>query len=177
MNERKIYKIISLSSVSAGLSSLYSKYCHKFDSISPLKSSFHIGIDYYSKDVPLLIGSNVTLHLWKLSFQARFNIFLEKFVKDADAGLLMFDIMSKNSLYNIEMYIPIFRAHDPTLPIILLGNKVNLMVKRNFEQEYFERYLSRNNITLYYEISVEEDTNKDIEAIFSDLAYLVFNRT
>jgi len=177
MNERKIYKIISLSSASDGLSSLYSKYCHKFDSISPFKSSFHIGIDYYSKDVPLLIGSDVTLHFWKLSFQARFNFFLKKLVKDADAGLLMFDIMTKSSLYNIEMYIPIFRAYDPTLPIILLGNKVDLMVKRNIEQEYLERYLSRNNITLYYEISVKEDTNKNIEAIFSDLAYLVFNRT
>jgi GTPase SAR1 family protein len=88
----------------------------------------------------------------------------------------MFDITSKNSLYNIEMYISIFRGHDPFLPIILLGNKVDLMVKRLIEQEYLEKYLSRNNITRYYEISVKEDNNKNIEAIFSDLAHLVFNR-
>ncbi|MFX1294785.1 MAG: hypothetical protein ACFFD2_08025 [Promethearchaeota archaeon] len=77
----------------------------------------------------------------------------------------MFDIMSKNSLYNIEMYISIFRAHDPKLPIILLGNRVNLIVKRHIEQEYLDQYLTRNNINLYYEIS---DTNKNIETMFSD---------
>jgi len=144
MNEKKVYKIISLSSGSAGLSSLFSKNCIKF--------------------------------FWKIFFQARFNFFLEELVKDSDAGLLMFDITSKNSLYNIEMYISVFRGHDPSLPIILLGNKVDLMVKRLIEQEYVEKYLSRNNITRYYEISVKEDINKNIEAIFSYLAHLVFNR-
>jgi len=74
------------------------------------------------------------------------------------------------------MYISIFRGHDPSLPIILLGNKVDLMVKRLIEQEYLEKYLSRNNITRYCEISVKEDINKNIEVIFSDLAHLVFNR-
>jgi len=118
----------------------------------------------------------VTLHFWKLSFQARFNFFLEKMVKDADAGLLMFDLMSKSSLYNIEMYIPIFRSHDPALPIILVGNKADLMVKRRIEKDYLELYLSRNNISSYYEISVNKNTNKNIEAMFSDLAYLVHNR-
>jgi len=176
MNEKKVYKIISLSSASAGLSSFFSLYCIKFDSISPFESLYHVGIDYYSKDMKLLSGPHVTLHFWKLFFQARFNFFLEKLVKDADAGLLMFDITSKSSLYNIEMYIPIFRAHDPLLPIILLGNKVDLIVKRLIEQEYLEKYLSRNNITQYYEISVKEDTNKNNEAIFSDLAHLVINR-
>ena len=176
MNEKKVYKIISLSSGSAGLSSLFSKNCIKFDSISPFESPYHIGIDYYSKDIKLLSGLHVTLHFWKIFFQARFNFFLEELVKNSDAGLLMFDITSKNSLYNIEMYISVFRRHDPSLPIILLGNKVDLMVKRLIEQEYVEKYLSRNNITRYYEISVKEDINKNIEAIFSDLAHLVFNR-
>ena len=176
MNEKKVYKIISLSSASSGLSSLFSKNCIKFDSISPFESPYHIGIDYYSKDIKLLSGPHVTLHFWKIFFKARFNFFLEKLVKDTDAGLLMFDVTSKNSLYNIEMYISIFRGHDPSLPIILLGSKVDLMVKRLIEQEYLEKYLSRNNITRYYEISVKEDTNKNIEAIFSDLAHLVFNR-
>jgi len=176
MNEKKVYKIISLSSGSAGLSSLFSRYCTKFDSISPLESLYHIGIDYYSKDINLLSGPYVTLHLWKLFFQARFNFFLEKLVKDADAGLLMFDLTSKNSLYNIEMYISIFRAHDPSLPIILLGNKVDLIVKSLIEQEYLEKYLSRNCITQYDEISVKEESDKNIESIFSGLAHLVFNR-
>ena len=176
MNEKKVYKIISLSKTSAGLSSLFSMNCKKFDSIRPFESLYHIGIDYYSKDIKLLSGPHVTLHFWNLFFQARFNFFLEKLVKDSDAGLLMFDITSKNSLYNIEMYISIFRGHDPLLPIILLGNKVDLMVKRLIEQEYLEKYLSRNNITRYYEISVKEDNKKKIEALFSDLAHLIFNR-
>ncbi|MHA1104160.1 MAG: hypothetical protein ACTSPN_00300 [Promethearchaeota archaeon] len=178
MNEKKVYKIISLSRASAGLSSFFSTYCNKFDSIKPYESPYQIGIDYYSKDMKLLSEPHVTLYFWKLFFQARFNFFLEKLVKDANAGLLMFDITSKNSLYNIEMYIPIFRAHDPLLPIILLGNKVDLMVKKKrlIEQEYLEKYLSKNNITRYYEISVKEDSNKNIEALFFDLAYLVINR-
>ncbi|MHA1193927.1 MAG: hypothetical protein ACTSP9_16835 [Promethearchaeota archaeon] len=176
MNEKKAYKIISLSKASTGLSSFFSSYCNKFDSIKPFESPYQIGIDYYSKDMKLLSEQHVTLHFWNLFFQARFNFFLEKLVKDADAGLLMFDITSKNSLYNIEMYIPIFRTHDPLLPIILLGNKDLIVKSLLIEQDYLEKYLSRNNITRYYEISVKEDTNKNIEAIFSDLAHLVINR-
>ena len=176
MNEKKVYKIISLSKSSGGLSSLFSMNCKRFDSIRPYESRYHIGIDYYSKDIKLLNGPQVTLHFWNVFFQARFNFFLEKLVKDADAGLLMFDTTNKNSLYNIEMYISIFRGHDPLLPIILLGNKAELMVKRLIEQEYLEKYLSRNNITRYYEISVKEDSKKKIEELFSDLAHLIFNR-
>jgi GTPase SAR1 family protein len=172
MSERKVYKIVSLSSASAGLNSLFSKYCYKFDSISPFESIYHIGIDCYSKEITLPKGSCITFHFWKLSFQARFNFFLEKLVKDADAGFLMFNLKTKNSLKNIEMYIPIFRAHDPELPIILVGNKADLG-KGDIEQEYLEQYLSRNNITSYYEISAKEDTNKNIELLFSDLAYLI----
>ena len=176
MNEKKVYKIISLSSSSAGLSSLYSKYCHKFDSNSTFESTYSIGIDYYSKDIALRGGSYVTLHFWKLSFQARFNFFLEKLVRDADAGLLMFDIRNKNSLNNIEMYIPIFRVHDSTLPIILLGNKADLIVKTRIKQEYLDQYITRNKISRCYEISAKENTNKNIETIFSDLAHQIFNR-
>ncbi|GAG54160.1 unnamed protein product, partial [marine sediment metagenome] len=90
----------------------------------------------------------VTLHFWRIYFQARFNIFLEKFVKDADAGILMFNLTSINSLKNIEMYIGNFRIHDPTLPIFLLGNKVDLINKRTINLNYIENYVSRNDINI-----------------------------
>ncbi len=176
MNEKKVYKVISLSSTSADLSGLYSKYCYKFDSINPLESPYQIGIDYYSKDIELLNGKVLTFHFWKLYFQARFNFFLEKLVKDADAGLLMFNLTSKVSLYNIEMYIRIFRAHDPDLPIILIGDKADLMDMRAYNQEYLEQYISKNKITLYFEVFSEKDDNTHIEEMYHRIARLVFER-
>lgn len=177
MNEKQIYKIISLSSSSAGLTTLYSNYAKKFNSITPLESKYQIGIDFYSKEIKLPNGLMLTLHFWKLYFQARFNFFLKKLVKDATAGLLMFDIMSQNSLYNIEMYIPIFRTYNPKLPIILLGNKTDLMENRLIDEEYLEQYISRNKITSYFEISAQKDTNRKIEEIFYNLANLIINRS
>jgi len=176
MDKKKVYKIISLSSTSADLSGLYSKYCYKFDSINPLESPYQIGIDYYSKDIQLLSGEVLTFHFWKLYFQARFNFFLEKLVKDADGGLLMFDLTSKVSLYNIEMYIRIFRTHDPDLPIILIGDKADLMGMRAYNQEYIEQYISKNKITLYFEVFSEKDDNTHIEEMYYRIARLVFER-
>ena len=89
----------------------------------------------------------------------------------------MFDIMSQNSLYNIEMYIPIFRTYNPKLPIILLGNKTDLMENRLIDEEYLEQYISRNKISSYFEISAQKDANKKIEEIFYNLANLIFNRS
>ena len=138
MTKKTIYKIIALSSSSAGLTTFLSQNCQKFDSITSLHSPYSIGIDYYSKDIALQRGTSVTLHFWKLWFKKRFNFFLKDLIKDADAGIFMFDIRNKNSLYNIKVYVSIFRSYDSTLPIILIGNKIDLVVKTRVQKDYID---------------------------------------
>lgn len=174
MSEKKIYKIISLSR-SADLTNLYSKYCRKFNSISPLKSKYYIGIDFYSKEVLLPNGLNVTLHFWDLSFQVIFNILLERIVKYVDAGLLVFDMNSEKSLEVIEMYLPIFRAHDPIFPLIVFGNKGSMMIERLIGRENLNKFCLANKIELCFEVALKKENDEKINSIFLNIAKLLLN--
>jgi len=174
MSEKNIYKILSLSR-SADLNSLYSKHCYKFNSISPLKSKYYIGIDFYSKEVSLPNGLDITLHFWDLSFQVTFNILLERLVKHVDAGLLVFDMNSKKSLEGIEMYLPILRAHDPIFPLIIFGNKGSMMIERLIGWEDLNKFCLANKIELCFEIALKEENDDKINSIFLNIAKLLVN--
>lgn len=173
MYEKSIYKIISLSR-SVDLNRLFSRFCQKLYSISSLKSQYYIGINCYSKKIFLPNKFSITLQFRNLYFQAGFTLHLKDLVRDVDAALLVFDTTSKKSLVPIEMQIPLLRAHDPIFPIILLGNKGDSKIKRDINWEDVNEYCLRNKIELYGEISLNEDREERIEALFLKISKLVW---
>jgi hypothetical protein len=96
-------------------------------------------------------------------------------VKCVDAGLLVFDMNSEKSLEVIEMYFPIFRAHDPIFPLIIFGNKGSMMIERLIGRENLNKFCLANKIELCFEVALKEENDEKINSIFLNIAKLLLN--
>ena len=92
--------------------------------------------------------------------QERYDSICEKYFKDGDGVLLVFDITSKNSFEKIKNYYvdKIKEKCKKGIPIILLGNKTDLKDKRVVSQEDAID-LSVNEEYIYKETSCVNNEN------------------
>ena len=94
-------------------------------------------MDYYPVTYKLADGGVINAHIWDTCGQERFNSICEKYIKQADGVLLVFDITNKESFNKINNYY-IEKIKDNckiNIPIILLGNKTDLNEERVVSQE------------------------------------------
>ena len=94
-------------------------------------------MDYYPVTYKLADGGVINVHIWDTCGQERFNSVCEKYYKQADGVLLVFDISNKESFNKIKNYY-VQKIKDNCklgIPIILLGNKTDLNEERKVSQE------------------------------------------
>ena len=111
-------------------------------------------MDYYPVTYKLADGGVINVHIWDTCGQERFNSVCEKYYKQADGVLLVFDISNKESFNKIKNYY-VQKIKDNCklgIPIILLGNKTDLNEKRKVSQEEAIN-LSENEEYIYKESS------------------------
>ena len=86
-----------------------------------------VGVDFFIKEVFVEdIDAHCTLQLWDLGGQERFRYMLENFVMGARGALLLFDMTKMPVINEILEWVNIVRIHDFTLPILLVGTKLDL---------------------------------------------------
>ena len=94
-------------------------------------------MEYYSITYKLADGAVINVHIWDTCGQERFNSIWEKYYKRADGILLVFDITNKPSFNKIKnFYVQKIKDNCKlNIPIILLGNKTDLIDEREVSQE------------------------------------------
>ncbi len=105
-------------------------------------------------------GKILSLQLWDLAGQSRFDVIRNMYFSGARAGVLVFDLTRQNSLQSLSKWKDeIFTYSDRKIPILLLGNKSDLKdshfpflemvegLKNEIEQEYNIVY-ENNQITV-----------------------------
>ncbi|KAJ4830612.1 Ras- C3 botulinum toxin substrate 2 [Turnera subulata] len=82
--------------------------------------------DNFSANV-VVDGSTVNLGLWDTAGQEDYNRLRPLSYRGADVFLLAFSLISKASYENIhKKWIPELRHYAPTVPIVLVGTKLDL---------------------------------------------------
>ena len=91
-----------------------------------------VGLEDYFNGYRLSDGSVVNVRIMDTGGQERFNAINEKFYKDADCCLLVYDITSVNSFERIKDYYikKIKESCKSIIKVLLLGNKTDLKEKR-----------------------------------------------
>ena len=85
-----------------------------------------IGADISTYQLPYE-GKILSLQLWDLAGQVRFNIVRNLYYSGARAAILVFDLTRHESFQNLEKWKDdLFRHTGKKIPIILLGNKSDL---------------------------------------------------
>jgi len=89
-------------------------------------------------------------------------------------AIILYDITNSKSLERGPQWIQIVKDNAGDIPILLVGNKLDLKEQREVSKEQIEKIKNEYNIASALEISVK--TGENVEKLFSDLANLILNQ-
>ena len=159
-----IFKIILIGNSGVGKSSILQRYIQKVFNDS---YSSTIGVDFFMKSIT--IGDkSIKLQLWDTAGTEKFRSITTGYYRGADAAFVVFDLSSKSSFKSLNEWIESyykFSNPDVEKNVILIGNKCDLVDKREVTSEEIEKFIKDNNIN-YFETSAKEGKNIDKTFLF-----------
>lgn len=132
--QQKTFKVVLLGDGSVGKTSLRHQYLGLgFNS----RSSMTIGADFAVKRV-----KDKTIQIWDLAGQARFKSVREVYYQGAVGAIIVFDVTRKKTFKAVPKWLKelLINNKDEIIPIILVGNKVDLRQTNHVQREEGEQY-------------------------------------
>ncbi|KKN47674.1 hypothetical protein LCGC14_0660630 [marine sediment metagenome] len=163
------FKIMLLGEPGAEKTALAQKFC--FDIFSP-SERVAVGVDFYVKTIELQ-GKKIKLQIWDVGGEERFRFLIPSYCKGANAAMIIFDITNSKSLNQISELTTILREKSSDIPIILIGNKLDLEEFRELEREEGIEIANKYNFSSYREISTK--TGQNVENSFKALTEILLN--
>ncbi len=119
-------------------------------------------------------GHSIEMMIWDLAGQDRYLMIRQRFYEDTQGILMLYDITRKSSLDHIKRWYKEVTKHTGPIPIILIGNKIDLEDKREVYVDDVNRILEENNIEpkLKIETSAKEGLKTE-EAFIFLVKYLI----
>jgi small GTP-binding protein len=149
---------------------LAQKYC--FDIFNP-SERLTIGVDFYVKTIELQ-GKTIKLQIWNIGGEERFRFLLSTYCLGANAAMIIYDITNSKTLDQIPAWTKIVREKASDIPIMLIGNKLNLEEFRELDREEGIEIAKKYNLYSYSEISTK--TGQNIEKSFESLTEFLLNQ-
>jgi small GTP-binding protein len=84
-----------------------------------------IGVDFHLKEIQY-DGSSYTFQIWDLGGQKRFEFMHDSYLKNTKIGIVMFDVQRMDTFILLNKWERILRKRNESLPILLIGNKIDL---------------------------------------------------
>ena len=170
MTKKFILKILTAGDGGVGKTTLLYRYVEgKFSADTKMT----IGVEFFLQEVEIN-DANCTLQLWDFGGQERFRFLLESYVLGAKGALLMFDLTRPMTLDNLANWVNIVRKHDPTLPILFVGTKLDLENDIMIQDDYALSFLEQFN--LFEFIKVSSKTGENVHVTFKKLTEKILDR-
>ena len=154
-------KILLLGAPSTGKDEFAIRYISGFPLVNDLKLT--IGVDFYSKTQEFR-GKKVKLQIWNFGSEERFIFLLHQYCKGASGAFIMYDITNRLSLDHLPDWTQIIREHAGDIPIILIGNKLDLEKSREVSKEEGILTAEKYNLSAFSEVSAK--TGQNVEKAF-----------
>lgn len=135
-----------------------------------------IGSDFAIKKLRLEeMDANVTLQIWDLAGQPRFEVVRQGFYRGARGGLLVYDVTRRRTFLNIDNWKgECFKNLGKEAPLVVVANKVDLEDSRAVTQEEGEEYAKKHDF-LYVESSAL--TGENVEEAYSALCKVMIEES
>ena len=153
-----IFKVLLIGEAAVGKTSLTLKFVHgKFKSDYLLT----VGMEPYSKYVK--VGNDiVTLSIWDIAGQQRFDVFRTMFFRGAKAALLVFDLTRPATLAKLQdWYEDLIKNAGKDVLTILVGNKNDLVDLRSVPKKDALAFAKKIKALAYIETSAKTGDNVD----------------
>nr|5YOZ_A Chain A, Rab5a [Leishmania donovani]6L6O_A Chain A, Rab5a [Leishmania donovani] len=158
-------KIVMLGESGAGKSSIALRFTRN-EFLANQETT--IGAAFLSKTV-MIDGRALKYEIWDTAGLERFRSLAPIYYRGASGALVVYDITNSESLKKAQTWIKELRANaDPSLIIVLVGNKKDLGSLRQVSFEDGQRLAAEEQLAAFYEASAKDNNN--VEQVFLDLA-------
>ena len=171
MNHPIILKFLIIGDKKTGRSTLLEKSLNLFRFSADHKGT--IGVEPYTKSVNIE-GREGRLIIFNISNEKRFRHLLPSFISGTCGALLMFDITHLKSFNFLSDFPHIIREHAGDVPILLVGNKIDLEKEREVSGEEGMSFAKDNKLIGYIEISTK--ASQECEKIIDTLAKTIITK-
>ena len=152
-----IFKVVIVGDSGVGKTNLIGRYL-KNEYKQDTKAT--VGVEFGEKKFDIN-GLKIKAQLWDTAGQERYKAITSMYYKGAKGALIVFDLSSKTTFVNAEKwYNEIKKATDPSINLILVGNKSDLKDKRQVNTEDAENKAKEMGIA-YMETSALNAENVD----------------
>lgn len=155
-------KICLLGDGSVGKTSLVYRFIENRFS-TDFKST--LGVNLLKRQVN--IGEDtVSVQIWDLGGQDAYKKLRKLYLEGSQGALVVFDKTNEKSFNNLIDWVGSFKESQPEAPMILIGNKVDLVDQMKITEENAKSFAKSNNMT-YLETSAK--TGEKVEDAFKSL--------
>ena len=172
MDYDKTCKILLIGDSSVGKTCLISKYAigvFNEDYIST------IGFDNRQKE-EIINNEKVLVRIFDTAGQERFKSITANYLRNAEGVILVYDLTSTESFENLKFWIESIKnnlGNDEPIPIIIIGNKIDLEDAREINKSVAEKFAKDNNYK-YFETSAK--TGEGVDDAFREIVKQILGR-
>jgi len=117
----------------------------------------------------------INLALWDIAGQPRFVDLRTTFYRGASGALLLFDLTREESYNELDLWLTELRAVTMNVPIVLIGNKIDLIEERGRQVETDKAAIFAEKEDLFY-LETSAKTGENVEDAFTKLAELMVSK-
>jgi len=123
------YKLIVLGDASVGKTSLINQFVtRKF--YTDYRPTLGISITSQVYNVQGFEEARINFMIWDVAGQKFFQRVRKHYYQQAHAAFIMYDVTNRQSFESVDMWYNDVRAELPTIPFVIIGNKIDLKDKR-----------------------------------------------
>ena len=158
MTKKYVYKILVAGQGGVGKTTLLTRIVTgKFVQ----NTAMTIGVEFHLLN--LTLGNeddkvNTVIQLWDFGGQERFRFMLDSYVAGARGALLLYDMTRLRTLDGLDEWVKIVRTHDPDLPILFVGTKLDRVEDITVSDDYAKEFLEPLNMFDHMKISSKDGT-------------------
>ena len=153
--KRKVLRLSILGDSKTGKSSIINRYLGNEFSEDMISN---IGIDKQELLMTMKDGNEMKIILWDTAGQERFHSISSSTIKNSQGIIVCFSLVDANSFKNVSDWLSTIREESAKIPVVLFGNKCDLVDKRKVSEEDAKSFANRQGIP-YFETSAKDNIN------------------
>lgn len=165
-------KICLLGDFAVGKTSLVRRFVYNLFNDQYIST---IGVRVSRKTVAVPVGQDVaelTLMVWDLAGSEEFNQVSQSYLRGSAGAVLVYDLTRPNTLEQLYTYVLNLHKVNPQAPIVVAGNKVDLVELAQLDRQRAEKFASEINAPLYF---TSAKVGNEVDELFRHLGRLLLS--
>ncbi|KAJ4460008.1 putative Ras-related protein Rab-1A [Paratrimastix pyriformis] len=165
-----LFKLLLIGDSAVGKSCLLLRFADETYTDSYIST---IGVDFKIRTIEL-DGKVVKLQIWDTAGQERFRTITSSYYRGAQGIIIVYDVTDSESFNDVQLWLnEIDRYASENVCKLLVGNKADMVTKRQVEAAQAQEFAERHSIPL---IETSAKTGVNVEKAFLRIAAEIKNK-